>query len=274
MISNYITYITSIKGYSPLTAKSYEKDLKHIAAWARENMSDARWSKIDRSVIDRYIIDAEQNEQAPATTNRRLSALSGLYKYMQREGYKVENPCRYESRRKVAQRVPNTINPQQLHTAYENSCGATRVMLGILITTGIRIGELLALDWHDVDIESQVLTIKGKGNKERVVRVPAEQLTEIAAVKAHTDANGRMFGISQRMARRMIYDALKPYCSAEQLSPHAIRHTFATHLAAAGENVSTIGAILGHKHLETTQQYIDLAAAQNRNCNINNSIIK
>ena len=72
----------------------------------------------------------------------------------------------------------------------------------------------------------------------------------------------------------MIYEALKPYCDAPQLSPHAIRHTFATNLAAQGVNVCTISTILGHNHLETTQKYIDLAAAQKSDVAITNSIIK
>ena len=136
-------------------------------------------------------------------------------------------------------------------------------MLGLLITSGIRIGELMNLEYHDIDTEANTIKVHGKGAKERVIKIPAEQLYELKCVKEHCPKNGKIFTISERMARRMIYEALRPYSNAPQLSPHAIRHTFATHMAAQGENVSTIGTILGHSHLETTQKYIDLAAANN-----------
>jgi site-specific recombinase XerD len=274
MIKEYISYISSVRGYSPLTCLAYQKALTHFATWARENLERPRWRDITRHVIDEYIKDCEQAGHAPSTTNLRLAAIGGIYNYMKRQGKKVENPCQYESRRKVEHTVPNTIPINQLRTAYQNSIGVTRVMLGILITTGIRISELMNLQFHDIDTDANTIKVHGKGAKERVIHVPAEQLVELKAVKEHCPKNGKIFTISERQARKMIYEQLKEYCNAEQLSPHAIRHTFATNLAAQGENVSTIGTILGHNHLETTQKYIDLAAAQKEDAAINNSIIK
>ena len=263
MIIQFINYIRTVRAYSPCTCKAYETDLRHFAAWARENMTDARWSKITKEVIDNYIADAVRNEQKPATTNRRLASLSAYYRWLGYQGYKVENPCRYESRRKVAKTVPNTISTKELRTAYEHTDGALHVMLGLLMYSGIRISELLALEWHDIDTEKNTIRVKGKGSKERVIHVPAECLTEIRTAKSRCGKNGIMFQYSDRYARKIIHEALREYCQAPQLSPHAIRHTFATNLAAHDVNVSTISRILGHEHLETTQKYIDLAAAQN-----------
>lgn len=274
MITEYIDYIGNIKGYSPMTCQAYNQALRHFAAWATANLDRPRWRNITRHVIDNYVKDCEAQGAAPSTTNQRLAAIGGLYCYMKREGYKVGNPCELESRRKVASRVPNTIPLEQLRAAYDNSVGAVRVMLGLLITTGIRIGELMALQYHDIDTEKNVIKVHGKGAKERVIHVPAAQLYELKSVKEHCDVNGYIFTIPERMARKMIHEALKSYCDAPQLSPHAIRHTFATFLASKGENVSTICGILGHEHLETTQKYIDLAQAQNCEASVNNSIIK
>lgn len=273
MIREYIQYISSIKGYSSLTCKAYEKDLYHFCKWIKSTKQNARWSTISRDIIDEYITDAERNEQSASTTNRRLSAISGLYNYMKRQGYKVENPCKYESRRKIAQRIPNTISEEELLSAYNESCGTIRVMLGLLITTGIRISELLQLRLSDVDTDNNTIRVKGKGDKERIIKVPAMQLAEIKRVKEHNCSDMQLFQYQDRKARKMIHDALKPYCRAKQLSPHAIRHTFATNLAIKGENVITIAGILGHQHIETTQKYIDMAAAINRAANITNSII-
>ena len=272
MIVQYINYIRTVKAYSPQTCTAYQKDLKHFAAWARENIDDARWSKITQDTIETYIQDAARKEQKPSTTNRRLAALSGLYSWMNYHGYKVENPCRYISRRKVAKTVPNTISTKELRTAYEHTDGVIHVMLGLLMYSGIRISELLSLEWHDIDTDKNTIRVKGKGSKERVIHVPAECLTEIKTAKSRCGKNGIMFQYSDRFARKMIYETRHKYCDAPQLSPHAIRHTFATHLAAKGENVTTISAILGHEHLETTQKYINLAAAQNCEATIKNAM--
>lgn len=274
MITEFIYHISSVRGYSPLTCQAYEKALRHFATWVQHNVYNPKWHRINRHIIDQYIEECEQCGYSASTTNLRLAAISGIYTFMKIKGYKVENPCKFESRRKIEKRVPNIIPTNQLRTAYDQSVGVVRVMLGILITTGVRISELMSLQYHDIDTENNIIRVHGKGAKERVIRVPAEQLYELKCVKEHCSKNGYIFTINERMARKMIYEALKPYCDAPQLSPHAIRHTFATNLAAKGENVSTIGSILGHEHLETTQQYINLAAAMNNDAAINNSIIK
>lgn len=274
MITEFINHISSVKGYSPLTCLAYEKALRHFSAWSNTNLERPRWRDITRHVIDQYVKDCVAAGAAPSTTNLRLAAIGHLYNYMRAEGYRVENPCYYESRRKVGQTVPNTIPLNQLRTAYAKSIGVTRVMLGLLIGSGIRIGELMALEYHDINTDQNTIKVRGKGSKERVIRVPEHFLYEIKCVKEHCPKNGKIFSIPERMARKMIYEALKPYCDAPQLSPHAIRHTFATNLAAQGVNVCTISTILGHNHLDTTQKYIDLAAAQKSDVVITNSIIK
>ena len=134
-------------------------------------------------------------------------------------------------------------------------------MLGLLATTGIRIQELLDMTWEDIDFDTQAIRIHGKGRRERIVYTLPEHLETLAEVQRMYHQKGRIFTIEQREARRMIFNALRPYCNAKQLSPHAIRHTFATHAATMGANVTTIGQTLGHKQLETAQKYIDMTAA-------------
>lgn len=262
MIEQYINYLTTLKGYSPNTAQAYGKDLKDFARWAKRNLSDARWSTITRADIDKYIADLVAAGLKPATTNRRLAAIAGHYRFLQREGKQVMNPCQYESRRKIGERVPNTIPTDQLKTAYEHSVGVVKVMIGLLATTGIRIQELLDLKQDDIDYDKSAIRVKGKGNKERIVYTTADKLATLKEVRNLNNTNDVIFKMTQRDARRMIWEALKPWCKAPQLSPHAIRHTFATNMAAQGVNTSTLGQMLGHKHLETTQQYIDLGQMQ------------
>ena len=263
MIRDYITYIENIKGYSKNTAVAYEKDLRYFARWMRQHNTNARWSTITRDDIDQYIIDCEKQGQKPATTNRHLSAISGLYNYMKRQGHDIDNPCRYESRRKNGQHLPNTIPTIDLQAAYNNSTGATKIMIGLLATTGMRIQELLNLEYSSIDFTTNAIRVRGKGNKDRIVYTTPDMLTTLNC--AHLNGNdGRIFFFDQRQARYMIWKALHPYSGASQLSPHAIRHTMATHQATAGTNVTTIAAILGHTDIKTTQEYIDMTQANVR----------
>lgn len=274
MIQDFKTYLSSIRGYSPQTIAGYCRDLRHFARWAQQRRGDARWSNITRDDIDTYLMERCASGKAPATTNRALSSISALYSYMQRQGMKVENPTKYESRRKIADTVPNTIPYADLESAYESASGVTRVLLGILITTGMRIGEVLAMMWEDIDFQSCRIKVHGKGAKERVVITTAEVLRPLLEYVPGERRWGRLFYFTQRTARSMIYDALRQHTHAKQQSPHAIRHTVATHLAQNGVNTVTIAKVLGHNRVETTQRYINAAAIDVTAALTTNNILK
>lgn len=259
MLTRFENYLRNIKGYSERTCSEYLKDLKAFALWAKANVKDARWSTLTRSDIDEYITMRAKEGIKPSTTNRELAAISALYRYFIREGLLKNNPARYQSRRKVGYHLPNTIPSEDLQAAYKNSYGVVHVWIGLLSTTGIRISELLGLNWEDIDFKTCALEIKGKGNKERLVFTTPEYLNLMRQAYERNPTEGRIFRYSEREARFMLWEALKPYSRAKQLSPHAIRHSFATSLAKQGVNVATIATILGHKSIETTQKYIDMA---------------
>lgn len=259
MLQEFSTYLRCVRGYSENTIRAYCADLRSYAQWAKAHNEGARWSTTTRADLDRYLEHCAQLRLSAATTNRHLSAISSLYKFFQRNGLNVDNPCKYESRRKQAQTLPATINTKQLCKAYERAHGIGKIMLGLLITTGIRIQELLNLTYEDIDFENATLRIMGKGSKERIVSTEPTVLRTLAQMRAELMATGRIFYMSQRKARSMVYDMLFPYCKGGALNPHAIRHTFATELAKAGESTTTIAKMLGHAHIETSQKYINMA---------------
>ena len=259
MLTIFENYLRNIKGYSERTTSEYLKDLKAFARWAKANKENARWSTLTRPDIDKYITMRAKEGIKPSTTNRELAAISALYRFFIREGLLKNNPARYQSRRKVGFHLPNTIPAEDLQAAYNNSVGVVHVWIGLLSTTGIRISELLGLNWEDIDFKTCALEIRGKGNKERLVYTTPEYLDLMRQAYERHPAEGRIFRYSERDARYMLWEALKPYSRAKQLSPHAIRHSFATSLAKQGVNVATIATILGHKSIETTQKYIDMA---------------
>lgn len=258
MIDNFITYLRSIRGYSPNTCRAYERDCRTFAQHMRQLQPNARWSTITRHDLDEYIISQQQAGLSAATTNRQLAAISSMYRYLQREGLVNDNPCRYESRRKQADKVPVTINPKQIQKAYSHAIGQGKLMLGILAGTGIRLQELLDITWQDIDFDSNTIHITGKGRRERIVTISGHLLDSLRQTFHKYSPKGKLFYCSQRQARYIIYHTLAPYCTASQLSPHIIRHTFATELAKAGTSTHEISRILGHKNISTSQKYIDL----------------
>lgn len=264
MLQRFHNYLLHLKGYSQRTADEYCKDLHGFARWLKANKECARWSTLTREDIDAYVIARAESGIKASTTNRELASISALYRWFQREGLLTENPCKYESRRKVTERVPNTIPADELRNAWAHSSGLARVWIGLLATTGIRIAELLAMRWEDIDFSSNAIKIHGKGHKERVVYATAETLAELHQAYERKQRSGRIFMHSQRDCRAIIWRALRPFSQAKQLSPHAIRHTFATNLATNGVNVTTIATMLGHNRIETTQRYIDMAQADTR----------
>lgn len=259
MLTRFENYLRNIKGYSERTCSEYLKDVKAFAQWAKANVKDARWSTLTRSDIDEYITMRAKEGIKPTTTNRELASISALYRYFIREGLLKTNPARFQSRRKVGYHLPNTIPSEDIQKAYANSFGVVHVWLGLLATTGIRISELLSLKWEDIDFKTCALEINGKGNKDRLVYTTPEYLELMRQAYERKPIEGRIFRYSERDARHMIWEALKPYSRAKQLSPHAIRHSFATSLAKQGVNVATIATILGHNRIATTQKYIDMA---------------
>lgn len=274
MIQEYANYLSSIKGYSENTVKAYSRDLHDFVSHLKSHREDARWSNVTMEDIDAFVTYQYQRGMRPATTNRQLAAISGIFNYMKRQGLVKENPCRYENRRKVGTRLPNTIPSSDLSAAYAHAQGVTKLMIGLLSTTGIRIQELLNLTWEDVNTSTGEMRINGKGDKQRIVYTQPGIMKALRAVEETGPQSGRMFYISQREARTMIYEALRPYSKARQLSPHAIRHTLATNMAANGTNVTTIARVLGHNDIRTTQKYIDMTQLSTKQAIMNACLIQ
>lgn len=260
MIKEFVNYLNKIKGYSDNTGKAYEKDLHSFVLFVKANCTHKRWSEITRDDVDLYIAWQVERGLKPMTTNRHLAAISSLYDYMKRQGYDVENPARYESRRKVGDRIPNTIPTNVLHKAMEQSRGTIHLMLCTLYQTGVRLQEMLDIRKCDLDAMNCAIRIQGKGAKERLVYVTGELMGDLITFSQYRNVMEPVFkGWSQREVRTSLYEILRPLGTAPQMSPHAIRHTFATEVAKQGGNVTTLAVMMGHKSIKTTQKYIDMA---------------
>lgn len=263
MIHEFKTYLLAIKGYSENTAAAYERDLRAFARYQRSRKDDARWSTITMQDVDAFIIAQSNGGRKPATLCRQLSSIASFFRYLKRQGYPVENPVKYESRPKVAKTIPTTLDHNTMIQAWSKTTGELHAILTILMTTGVRIQECLDITWEDIKWERRVIVIHGKGAKDRQVYIADAALWELQTVAK--DKKYRIFpSWTQERVRREMFWVSREFDNLQHYTPHTIRHTYATEVAASGANVTQLATLLGHNSLKTTQKYIDMtqSAAQ------------
>lgn len=261
MIQEMQTYLTAIRGYSWNTAVAYGKDCVDFARWYREYKQNARWSTVTRDDIDAYMIHLSNNRLKGNTINRHIAALSMMFRYQQRQGLREDNPTKYESRKKFEQHMPQTISPQELKEAIENADALTATAMRTMLATGIRLQELLDMTVEDIDFAMLRIKVHGKGAKERYAYMDSTTAEMLSTWTK--DKTWRVFpDVTPREMRWYVHDALEPYTRAQQKSPHAIRHTFATEMAKAGTPTTTLAVLMGHNSVKTTQTYVNMATNQ------------
>lgn len=257
LIEAHTLYLTHIKGYSHNTAESYERDIKDFAKWLKARNANARWSTVTREDVDDYCIHLSNDFCKGSTINRRLSAISSLYRFFQRQGLTTTNPTKYESRHKIAHTEPNTIRVCDLEKAIEAADAETALALTLLYQTGCRAEELLNMKTTDIDYQTGAIQITGKGSKQRTVFVLPQAVEMLASWMQ--GGSGKIFTYNDtRALRHAVHRALEPFSQAPQLSPHAIRHTFATTMVNNGMNTLTLARLLGHNDVRTTQKYVNM----------------
>lgn len=258
MIKEFQTYLQVNKGYSENTAIAYGKDLHSFARFLIDTKQDARWSTVTLADIDSYMEMMTDAKRTPATINRHVSSIRAYYNFLKRQGLMKENPARYAQQQKRQRKLCNTIPTGDLIAAQKHATGTVKVMLTLLVGTGIRLQEMLDIKKSDIEASENRIKIDGKGQKQRYVYLTKEAQETVTEYAKYSGF--KLFGdITQRQVRMAIYLELRRFSQARQLSPHAIRHTFATNMAKNGANVATIQKVLGHESIKTTQKYIDLA---------------
>lgn len=258
MIDTFLKYLDTNRGLSPLTIDVYAKRLRRFARYLGDHYSGVRWSTVTKEMVDSYVVALVEEGQAPASIKQHIAAIRTLYKTMQSLGYQGENPARYVSTPKKAQRLPKTIEVDAIKKALSanSTPPQAKAIIAIIYETGVRLQELLDLQAEDISSTDRSIKIHGKGRKERTVYYG--ELTKQYGGKLRPST------LTQRDARRLVWEALKPYSQAPQLSPHAIRHTFASRLLDKGAPIEFISKLLGHQNTETTDIYAQLSNSRTR----------
>lgn len=262
--------------------RAYGRDLAAFAQFRTASGSDDQnLDDIDQLLVRSFVAALNQRRLARRTQGRHLSALRGLFRYACLMGRMQSNPAESVPTPKVEKTLPRHLRPGEIEALLEAPAGREgplglrdRALLELLYASGLRVGELVALNWRDVDLGARVLRVVGKGDRERMTPFggPAEQALR-QWLDAWEDVFRRRGGsedghlepvflnrnggrLSARSVRRVIDRYVEETAQAAGAHPHALRHSFATHLLESGADLRSIQELLGHASLSTTQRYM------------------
>lgn len=253
MITSFQNYLQINRGLSENTVKAYGEALRDFAQYVNDYHHGTRWSTVTKQMIDAYVAMMVSEEYQPASIKQHISALRTFYKTCMAMGQQIDNPARFVSTPKLHEELPKVIEVEAIRKALESEATpvAAKAAIAIIYETGIRVQELLDLTRDAIHPETQSITICGKGRKQRTV-----YYGELTKKYGRTWKGSEH---TQRGVRHLVYTALKPYSDAKQLSPHALRHTYASQLINNGMSIEAISKLLGHEHIQTTEVYAKLA---------------
>jgi len=267
LIDNYIEELIRRK-FSDFTVKSYKTDLEGFSSFLQKNGKD-EFSGMDRKDIRGFMGELLSYGYKKSSVSRKLSAIKSFCKFLERNKILKRNPSLSVKTPRTDKFIPSFLSEEEIERILDSSSMNTefdirnKAILELLYATGIRASELVNLDLSMFDIRNKLLRVYGKGKKERILpvaRVAFETLNKyISEVRGY--GNGALFmsksgkRLGQRDLQRIVKKAIVKVATLKQMSPHTMRHTFATHLLNRGANLRAIQELLGHESLSTTQIY-------------------
>jgi len=273
-LEKFLSYLEIEKNYSKHTLVNYQVDLKEFFAFIGETPIE----KVDYLILRRYLAKIREKDHKPRTIARKLSSMRSLMKFLTREGYIKNNPSSLLTTPKLDKKLPEFLTEDEAVKLLEapdlkSEFGLRdRAILETLYSTGVRVSELVGLDVERVDFIANVAKVFGKGKKERLVPIGDKALFAIrqylekrkhqAAKPLFLNKNGTR--ISTRSICNITEKYIRKTGTRESISPHALRHSFATHLLNRGADLRCVQELLGHVNLSTTQIYTHMTTEKLR----------
>jgi len=280
LIDQFIDTIWMEQGLSQNTLNAYRTDLKKFSEWLQKS-SRPTLVEVQRSDLLDYLAYRSEEQHSPRSSARMLSSLRRFYAYCLRKNLIKDNPTRLLDSPKLGRPLPNSISEdevERLLTAPDLNTNLglrDRAMLELLYATGLRVSELVNLSDTQVSLRQGVLRVTGKGDKERLVPIGEEAVNwlekyiQVARPElAQQSQSGALFLTNRKsgMTRQAFWYLIKRYAKQEDirshLSPHTLRHAFATHLLNHGADLRAVQMLLGHSSVSTTQIYTHVAKAR------------
>lgn len=273
-ITDYLHYLTIERGLAENTKKSYQRDLlQYLAFLQQQQITD--WQEIDRFTVVSFLQVLKESGRSNATIARMITSLRRFHQFLRQERYTDHDPMQHIDSPKKQQKLPDTLSLSEVEqllatpNTKETLGLRDRAILEVMYATGLRVSELINLKLNDVHLEMGLLQTLGKGDKERIVplgdiaikwvqRYLSEarpHLTRKNPDEAYLFVNNH----GSRLSRQGIWKNLKTIVQKagiyKTVTPHTLRHSFATHLLENGADLRTVQELLGHADISTTQIY-------------------
>jgi integrase/recombinase XerD len=278
-IQEFLNHLAAEKGSSDNTVAAYRNDLNQFHQYiTREgDLPDGAWSELSRDHLINYILWLKEREYASATVARKVAATKSFCGFLVRSGAVEDNPAEELDSPKVKKQLPTTLTPDEVDRLLalpgqgNGSPKSLRdtALLEVLYATGMRVSEVAGLTLDDVDLNAGTVRCVGKGNKERVMPLYAEACRAIAAYleKGRPAFCGRntdertlfLNPRGEKLTRQGLWLIIKAYARQlgleDRVTPHTLRHSFATHMLNGGAGLREVQKLLGHANISTTQVY-------------------
>lgn len=274
IVDRYIKYIEVQLNYSLNTVESYRRDLVQFYKFMEPEGDKLDVFKVSRVDIKRWVVTLiEKDEISARSVARKVSSLRGLYKYLAINGYDGIDPTEGLILPKVKKRLPEFVTEDKMEQAMDRKLfnegfagDRDRLVIEVLYMTGMRVSELVTMRSRDVDLYNSVLRVMGKRSKERLIPIGRDLKQSIESYLKEVESRfgnaGRCFIVNDKgesVNRAYIYTLVSGHLhkvsTQKKLSPHVLRHTFATHLLNNGCDINAIKELLGHASLDATQVY-------------------
>jgi tyrosine recombinase XerC len=277
-VEKFLKYLKVEKNYSAHTEQSYRHDLRDFYLF----LDGTRLDAVDRGGLRRYLAHLKEGGLSKRTVARRISTLRTFFRFLLREGDLTQNPMTALKTPKVEKTLPMVLDEDEitrlLESPEEDLTGCRdRAMLETLYSTGIRVSELVKLDCDGIDFIGGSCRVIGKGNKERLCPIGDKALRSIrrylelrgkklkkntAALFLNHSRHGTGSRLTDRSVRRVLDRYIEKTCRRQNISPHTLRHSFATHLLNRGADLRSVQELLGHENLSTTQVYTHVSTTR------------
>ncbi len=283
-INNFLNYLAVERGFSENTVVAYRNDLYQLAVFVDRDAANRKvmpsWTGFDRHGMLSYLLNLKERGYVPTTLARKVAAAKSFFKFMVAEDKIRENPTQNLTSLKVGRSLPKPLPFDQVQHLLEQSAKLStpeakrdRAMLMLLYASGMRVSELVSLNLDDIDTGEGYVRCFGKGHKERLIPIAPsaasavkEYVKEARSHIAHSDTGEALFlnVRGDRLTRQGLWQILKGYAKSADLdidvTPHTLRHSFATHMLNGGADLRLVQELLGHANISTTQVYTHLTS--------------
>ena len=283
LLDKYMVWLRNERQKSPATLRAYSTDLRSFARWLGE--TERTIAEVSRLQLRRYLVELEEQGLKATSVQRKLASIRGMFGWLQREGHIDKDPAKLIKGPKAEKRIPRFLTSpevdQLLSQPFDDSPQGRRdqAILETLYSTGCRVSECATMSLNALDLDEGICRVIGKGQKERIAMLGKQALQAIHAwlparkdllrtAKRFDDGALWLNRSGKRLSARWIFNTVvaraKRADLQSRLTPHGLRHSFATHLLDRGADLRTVQELLGHARLVTTEIYTHVSIGRLR----------